>query len=149
MVFGFLKKGDMKLTLNKLSFNTGEKVIRDVSMILKKPINARGVNARLVAEQKTTQRTNDGTRTNTVNLIDVAIPLDGEKEYGTQPHDYHFEIAVPPISQAKAPDGGVGTVLQAASFLAGRSTVVNWYVDVKLDVPKGFDLGKKQAITVV
>lgn len=153
MVFGFLKKGNMKLELNKFSFSPGEEITGKVVMTLKKPVQARGVNIVLVAEQKTTNVgfSSQGAKTQTKveKVVEVPIPLDGEKEYGTQPYEYTFSVKVPDVKNAQAPEGALGTAVKAAAYLTQGAHALNWYVEAKLDVPKGFDLGKKQAITVV
>lgn len=153
MVFGFLSKGTMELQLNKFSFTPGEEIEGKVKMQLKKPCKGRSVYANLVAEEKRTQmKMRDGrmsSDTDTVKIIDVKIPLDGEKEYGTQPFEYTFKLKVPNVSNQKAPDGTMGAVMQTLSYMTTGSRVLNWFVEVKLDVPGGFDLGKKQSITVV
>jgi hypothetical protein len=153
MVFGFLKKGDMKLELNKFSFSPGEEIKGKVTMKLKKPVQARGVNVVLVAEQKTTQvgfsSGGASSKTKIEKVINVSIPLDGEKEYGTQPYEYEFSLRVPDVKNAQAPEGALGSAVKAAAYLTQGAHSLNWYVEAKLDVPKGLDVGKKQAITVV
>jgi hypothetical protein len=152
-MFGFLSKGDMKLALNKFSFSAGEEIEGKVKMQLKKPAKANGVYVTLVAEEKMSKM---GMKNGSINsqtmvkkLIDVKIPLDGEKEYGTQPYEYVFKLKVPNINNQSAPEGALGDAAKAIGYLTQGSRTVNWFIEAKLDIPKGFDLGKKQAITVV
>jgi len=147
-VFDFLSKGKMEIKLDKLSFAQGETINGSIAMQLKKPIKAKGVLVVLFAEQTNTRMTSKGMERYTQRIYEFKLPLDGEKEYGTQPYDYTFELKVPQSNQNKI--GGVaGNVMTAVSlFTVGAGGPAKWYLEAKLDVPMGFDLGKKIQLNV-
>jgi len=146
-MFGFLSKGDMKVELEKLNFSYGDMIKGKATLKLKKPQEGRGVFAILQAEKKTTRHTSNGSETRWETIFDFKQPLDGEKNYGATQYDYDFEIKVPQMQQGKAPEGFLGDLAQAASFLSGRSSSVKWYVIVKLDM-SGRDVSKKIQINI-
>jgi len=147
-MFG-LGKGKIELALDKMNYAHGETINGTVNMTLKKSINAKGVIATLFAEATQTKFTGNGVQKQTTKVFDFSIPIDGEKEYSTTPYSYTFKIAIPSRENVKAPEGVLGGVVKAAKFLAQGNNNTKWFVEVKLDVPKGFDLRKKQQINVV
>jgi hypothetical protein len=147
-MFG-MGKGKIVLALDKMNYAHGETINGKVNMTLKKSINAKGVIATLFAEQTNTKFTGNGVQKQTIKVFDFSIPLDGEREYGPSPYNYEFKITIPTKENVKAPEGVLGGVVQAAKFLSQGSKNTKWFVEVKLDVPKGFDLRKKQQINVI
>lgn len=137
----------MNLELEKLNFTYGDMIKGKATLKLKKPQEGRGVFVILQAEKKTTRYTSNGSETRWETVFDFKQPLDGEKNYGTSPYEYEFEIKVPQMEQGKAPKGIIGDLAQAASFLSGRSSSVRWYVIAKLDM-SGRDVSKKVQINV-
>lgn len=147
-MFG-MGKGKIELALDKMNYSHGETINGTVNMTLKKSIPAKGVTATLFAEQTNTKFTGNGVQKQTVKVFDFSIPLDGEREYAPSPYNYEFQIAIPAKENVKAPEGVLGGVAQAAKFLSQGNKNTKWFVEVKLDVPKGFDVRKKQQINVV
>ena len=145
----FLSKGKMEIKLDKMSFAQGESISGTVSMQLKNPAKARGVNIKLIGERKITHFTGKGTSTTIERVYNFNLQLDGEKEYTTQPYEYKFELKAPQQNQPQAPEGVMGGVAKAAAFLTtGASGPISWYLVANLDIPKGFDLSKKVQINV-
>ena len=164
MVFGLFEKGKMEIQLEKLSFSFGDTIKGKVTMKLNKPIKARGMNVSLYAIEKTS---NMGTsmslgsgisfragsrtapRTQEVRIFDFKLPFDSEKEYGTQPYEYNFEIKIPMMNQrAATPQGIVGDAVRIMSLLSSRSSVVSWWLDANLDIAMGFDVSKKVQLNI-
>ncbi|MBT4869991.1 MAG: hypothetical protein HON47_00255 [Candidatus Diapherotrites archaeon] len=147
-MFG-MGKGKMNLILDKMNYAHGETINGKVNMTLKKPVAAKGVIATIFAETTQTKFTGNGMQKQTMKIFDFSIPLDGEREYSSAPYNYEFQITIPQKEEIKAPEGIIGGVAQAAKFLSQGMKNTKWFVEVKLDVPKGFDLRKKQQINVV
>jgi hypothetical protein len=162
-MFGFFEKGKIEIKLEKLNFSFGDTIKGTVLMQLKKPIKAKGVSISLVGEQKTTGINSSGmsfgtsvsfgsssskNTTKIERIFDFKMPLDVEKEYGTQPYEYAFEIKVPMIGQSSPPQGFVGDFAKAMSFLSTKRSVVTWYLETGLDIPMGFDVSKKIQINI-
>jgi len=149
-LFGFLK-GKMGITVNKMSFSAGESITGTVTMELKKLVSARAVRISLIGEQKTTRMTANGMRTVVQQIYNFPLPLDGEKEYTTQPYTYNFELKAPQIPSTNIPGGVAGTAIKAAGFLMNGFVMggaISWYLVADLDVPKGFDVAKKLQINI-
>jgi len=147
-MFG-MGKGKITLTLDKMNYAHGETINGTVTMTLKKAIQAKGVIVTLFAEATQTKFTGNGVQKQTTRIFDFSVPLDSEKEYGNTPYNYEFKIIVPTKENVKAPEGVLGGVAQAAKFLSQGKQNTKWFVEAKLDVPKGFDVHKKQQINVV
>ncbi len=148
-LFGLFSKGNMDIKLDKASFSAGESIIGTVTMQLKKPIKSRGVVISIIGERKVTRMAGNGLESRVEQVFNFDTNLDGEKEYITQPYEYKFELKAPQQNQAKAPEGALGAVVNAASFLTvGSAGPISWYLIAKLDVPKGFDLSKKVKIMI-
>lgn len=151
MVFGF-GKGKIEMTLNKYGFGFGETITGTVNLQLKKPYHARGLYVRLLGEEISShmERDSDGNmrrETRRHKLWDQKIPISGEMDYsGGQ---YNFQLPTPAQAPyASAPGGTVGTVMQAAAYLSGVDRRYEWHVIAYLDIPKGFDVKKKQQINL-
>ena len=151
MVFGF-GKGKIEMTLNKYGFGFGETITGTVNLQLKKPYQARGLYVMLLGEEITKKqvRGSDGhmrTETHRHTIWDQKIPLGGEQEYsGGQ---YNFQLPTPAQAPyAQAPGGTMGNVVQAATFLTGQNRRHEWHVIAFLDIPKGFDVKKKQQVNI-
>ena len=152
-MFGLGSKGKMEIQLNKFNFHPGETVEGTVSLKLKKPLEGNELSITIVGEEKISQRGVDGRRTTRrQKIFDFKQPLDGQKEYtaGEQPLVYPFRIVIPAnvLEQQKAPEGTLGTVMQAAKFLSGSRKNISWYLYANLDVPKSVDVRKKVQINV-
>ncbi len=112
-------------------------------MTLKKSVQAKGVIATLFAETIQTKFTGNGVQKQTVKVFDFSISLDEEREYAASPYNYNFQITIPQREQVKMPEGVLGGIAQTAKFLTQGIQNTKWFVEVKLDIPKGFDLRKK------
>lgn len=150
-MFGFLK-GKMNVQLEKYQFSPGEEIVGKLSMNLKKPVEANGVNVRLLGREKITTRRGDQSSTDFVTIFDFEQPLDGSKTYpsGTE-LSYDFKIKIPEDvlskSSAVSAEGTLGTIMKAASHMSDKSKRLDWYLIGRLD-SKGFDLKKKIKINV-
>ena len=149
MVFGLFEKGKMELVLPKLQYARGEEISGTINLALNKPLMARGVRVTIFAEVTNTRIGPRGVERYTSRAFDFSIPIDGEKEYGTMPYTYQFKINVPAANTASTPGGVAGGVMQAMNFLSAGSVNMKWFLEAKLDVPKGFDVSKKMQINVV
>lgn len=148
-MFGF-GKGKIDLKLEKLNFKPGETIKGTVSLELKEPIQARGLKVLFygIAKQSQTGFSSSGGvkhRSNTKKIHNFEMTLDGEKEY--KQGEYNFKIAIPQNAVPKMPSGALGGMVQAAQFL-GAVPNIKWFVEAKLDIPKGFDVRKKIQINI-
>ena len=160
MVFGFLKKGKVELNLNKMNFTQGEVIEGNVKMQLDKPIQAKGFFVTIFAEVVTQNvggmklygggRTTSigGVSSNTQRAFEFKQQLDTKKEYGTQPYEYSFKINVPSGQDQQKIDGPMGSVASAVKLFTIGNQHTKWFVEAKLDVPKGFDISKKVQINI-
>ena len=112
-------------------------------------MKARGVFISLIGEQKTTTLTSKGPQTTNQIVFSFGLPLDSEKEYGTQKFEYSFDIKAPPMSGQKAPEGIVGGIATAASLFGLGAKPIMWYLLAKLDIPLGFDVSKRMQVNIV
>ncbi len=137
-------KGNINIVLEKTNFGYGETVSGRATMTLKKIVNARGVNVILFAERKV----NDGDGgTRTQRTYEQVINLDKEQEYPAKDYLYDFKLQLPYDNKANV-EGKVGAVLNAFNALGKMMSPLKWYVEVKLDIPKGFDVSKRIQISV-
>ena len=79
-MFGFLK-GKIDVILSNYQYKKGDIIRGNVTMNIKKDIPAKALTAQLVAMQKTTAYTGEGTQSSYVKIYDFKYPLDGEKIY--------------------------------------------------------------------
>ena len=146
-MFG-LGKGKIDLILEKTSYAHGEVVNGQIKMMLKKPIQAKGVIVTLFAERVTTTMYNGSRQRKTQKVFEFSIPVDGEKLYEATQKDYTFQIQVPQENEIKV-EGKIGGALKAIQSFGKMMSPTKWFIEAKLDVPKGFDVRKKQQINVV
>ncbi len=134
--------------LEKTSFSHGETINGKINMQLKKPIMAKGVIVTLFAEKTSTTMGNNGMQKNKSRVFEFSVPIDQEREYGTNPTEYTFQIQVPGQNEINI-EGKVGTALKALNALGNMMSSTKWFVEAKLDIPKGFDVSKKLQIQVI
>ena len=148
-MFGF-GKGKIEIQLNKYGFSLGETINGKVSLKLKKPIKARGVNIRLVGIRKETRYSDSGKTSGSNNIFDFKQPLDGLKEYGVDEKVYDFKIKIPNnvLTQPKFGQSTIGTLVGAAQILSGTMSSINWYLIANLDIVSGIDISKKVQINI-
>jgi hypothetical protein len=167
-MFGF-GKGKIDIAIQKTNYAPGDTISGNVSLTLKKPVNAREVSISLIGEHKTTQTTprvggpmgsggmSMSTTTKTVRIYDFKQQLDSEKEY-SQGREYRFEIKIPADIMGMSPqmpgqEGKLGQVLKVAQTAAAMTGAIpfqriKWYLLAKLDIPGGLDISKKVDITI-
>ena len=147
-LFGFLKKGKIEIVVSRMNYLFNETISGTVKMQLNKPIEARGMRVKLVAEQEVYVRQHNGNYTKqTKTLYEFTQPLDGAKTYSIEPVEYKFDIKTPAsLSQ----QGGIGMQLVSSgmSLLGTRPGPIRWWLDASLDIPKGFDVSTRLQITV-
>jgi len=88
--------------------------------------------------------TPNGIQRSTTRTFEFSVPLDTEKTYITAPISYKFKIGIPSATPTSAPSGIAGAVVQVVSALAMGNQSTKWYLEAKLDIPKGFDVSKKK-----
>lgn len=152
MGIGFWK-GKMELKLDKYSFDPGENIKGTLIYKLKKNTKARKITIRLIGEEKQTSRRRDSdghmtTDTRTVKFFDLEIPLDGEKDYKEGSYDFNVPIPKNLFDPGQRPKGVVGDIVGALESLGGSRRDIQWTLMANLDIPKGFDLSKKQKIVI-
>ena len=148
-MFGF-GKGKVDIQLSKYNFSPGETIQGTVTLKLNKSIKAKGFNIRLICERKITKMSTSRMDTRIVKVFDFKQPLDKEREYPAgQELSYNFSMNIPKDFSSSMPDGALGSIAKAASFLSRQSSHFNWYMLASLDIPMGFDVSKKVQINVV
>jgi len=151
-------KGKINISIQKTIYAPGDIISGNVSLTVKKPVNARELSVSLIGERKSTsvsfgQTTSSNTQI--IRVYDFKQQLDAEKEY-TQGGEYPFEIKIPADilgSKPQMPDlegpaaQGIKIVEEFAQ-MAGAFRPVQWYLLAKLDIPKGLDINKKVDISI-
>jgi hypothetical protein len=170
MVFGLFKKGNIELNLNKFNFTQGEVIEGTAKLQLNKPIQAKGFFVVIFAELITQnarvggiggfgmqpisgKRTSTsvggiGMNTNKQRAFEFKQLLDGEKEYGTSPYEYSFKINVPNQNNQGKTDGPMAGLASAIKMFTIGNQHIKWFVEAKLDIPKGLDVSKKVQINI-
>jgi hypothetical protein len=156
---GLFSKGKANILITKTSYAPGETISGSATLAVDKPVLAKEFRVSLVGEQKTTHQRRDAdghytTETQTTRVYDFKQQLDGEKEYAGKT-EYNFAIKVPQdiLAGIQPPqmEGTAGQVFrfaQGAAAMMGGIPRTNWFVEVSLDIPKGFDVNKKVDITI-
>ncbi|MDD4250754.1 MAG: hypothetical protein PHX27_01015 [Candidatus ainarchaeum sp.] len=170
MVFGLFEKGKIELNLNKFNFTQGEVIEGNLKMKLKKPANAKGIFLTIFAEQ-TTQNANIGgigvfgmqpisgrktstsiggigTSKTTTRAFEFTQQIDGEKEYGIQEYNYDFKINVPNQNTQSKMEGPMSGIANTLKMFTIGNQYTKWFIEAKLDIPKGIDVGKKIQINI-
>lgn len=152
MVFGFFEKGKVDLELNKFNFSIEEVIEGTAKLQLKKPVKAKGffvvIFAELITQKANVRGVGMSTSTNVKRAFEFKQQLDGEKEYDLQPFEYKFKINVPNQNNQAKMDGPMASVASAIKMFTVGNQHVKWYVEAKLDIPGGFDVGKKVQINI-
>ncbi|HLC36816.1 MAG TPA: hypothetical protein VJK05_04395 [archaeon] len=144
-MFG-LAPGKIEIQLNKTNFKSGETIKGKLKLDLNKPVDARELRIVFRGEQERTEYFQGRRQTRTQVIHEFKLSLGGQQTYSSG--EYEFEIQVPSIPAPKAPEGILGTVMNAASFLGGPSMRVKWFLDSSLDIPGGIDVSKKVQVSV-
>lgn len=142
-----MEKGNIELQLEKYNLSPGDTIKGEVLLKLKKPVHARALKIRFIGEQVTRKTSLSGTHVSSSSqktyVHKFVMSPDGEKEYFNE--NYSFEITIPKdiIQRATAPpEGAIGDLVKAAQIPSGVNRRIDWYVEAKLDVPKGLDVRK-------
>jgi hypothetical protein len=163
MVFG-LGAGKMTISLDKSNYSFGETIKGTAFLDLKQSINARGVKLKFWGEEITkyygsnsnvsvgsarlgSRTKNFGNRNETRKVNEVLIDLEqGEKDYSSK--EYEFELKIPQYFLPEAK--GASLNLGPLSLKAGnsRNTTIKWFLEISLDIPKGFDVSKKIQLNI-
>ena len=147
-----------------MNVNTINAVISGkISLKLKKPVKARGINISLIGERKTTQTKgmmgNQGMSASTqrVRIYDFKQQLDTEKEY-SQGQEYSFEMKIPGDILSVKPqipefEGKLGQGLKIAQAAATMTGIIplqqtRWYLLANLDITGGMDIKGKADIII-
>lgn len=147
-MFGLGSK-KIDIIIGKTNFSSGEKITGTIKLSLDKSVKARALRVSVKAIKTERIKSGGESRTSRHTLCDAKIDIDGEKEYPAGDVEYPFEIAVPVgITGGPAFDGALGNAVKAASFLAGRSMRLEWFLTANLDVPLKLDVSKKIQIFV-
>lgn len=148
MVFGLFEAGKIDILLDKTNFSFGEEINGKVTLSLKKPIKARALKVIIFSETTSTKLTTKGMKKSTSRSFEFVNTLDGEKEYPQSPLEYEFKLKVPAAQNNNIPQGTMGEVTKAISFLSTKNQTSKWFIEAKLDIPGGFDVHKKIQINV-
>ena len=145
-MFG-LGKGSIDILIDKRVFAQGESIKGKLVLKLHQPTNARELRIALVGERKQSRFDGKTHHTEIVHVYDFKLPLDSEKQYGTN-SEYSFELKAPVLSGVQQEAGGaVAAVLDMLNTL-NRQGPINWYLDASLDIQGSFDVNKKVAINI-
>lgn len=156
-------KGKINIVLQRTNYAPGDIISGNVTLVLKKPVKARGVSVSLIGEQKSTRvggmpgSKDMSTTTQSIRIYDFKQQLDSEKEY-SQGQEYRFEIKIPADILSTKPQmpelgGKLGQglkVAQAAAAMTGAIPLqqTKWYLLAKLDIPGGMDIKKTADVTI-
>ncbi|MFH1649232.1 MAG: hypothetical protein ABIA93_01660 [Candidatus Woesearchaeota archaeon] len=141
-MFG-LGKGKIVLALPTFQYRQGEQIDGVLNLDLKKPLQAKKLQVRLLATQKRQVKETSNGRTYYRSIIDTIfdfpVVLAGEKTYPAGQAQFPFKILIPRDAIQKPASGGaVGAVLQGISMMSGVG-MVEWQLAANLDV-SGLDV---------
>jgi len=148
-------KGRIEVAIPKTHFTPGDTISGKVSLTLKKPVKAKEMCISLIGEQTTTRGgglAGGERKEEKERFYNFKVSLDGEKEYD-KGGDYPFEIKIPADilstrGQLPQPGGGVGQAMKIAQVVVGAGVATKWYLEAKLDVPRGIDIRRETHITI-
>lgn len=149
------EKGKIEVSIPRTSYAPGDTISGKVALAVKKPVKAKEVSISLVGEQTVTRGgglAGGERKQEKERFYDFKVSLDGEKEYD-KGGEYPFEIKIPPDilsarGQLPQPGGAVGQAFKIAQAVAGAGVSTKWYLQAKLDVPRGIDIKKEAHITI-
>ncbi len=159
MIFGlFGPNGKIEIKLNQFNYHPGDTVQGTVQLTLKEAVQANGVSVTLRGILSITSGSGNSRSTRDTPLMDVTMPLDGEKQYTpTQlPIVYPFKIIIPPnvIPPIPAPataTGMLGEALKIGQMLGTLPVEIRqyrWELKTKLDIRMGLDLSQTVQLNV-
>jgi len=137
-------KGRIEVAIPKTHFTPGDTISGKVSLTLKKPVKAKEMCISLIGEQTTTRGgglAGGERKEEKERFYNFKVSLDGEKEYD-KGGDYPFEIKIP------ADILSTRGQLPIAQVVVGAGVATKWYLEAKLDVPRGIDIRRETHITI-
>jgi len=147
-MFGFLAGGKVDIFPEKTNFKYGETINGKAVLDLKNAKKARGLYVVLIAERTSTSMGSKGTKTSKQRLVDLIIPIDGEKEYPAGKQEYNFSIQIPQENKVQI-EGNVGAAINMLQSIGEMFSPIKWYLEVKLDIAGGVDIRKQIQISVI
>lgn len=140
----FLTGGNIQIIPEKTNFNYGETITGKIILNLKKPKNARGLYVVLIGERRNMMGSKN---TNRQRICELPIPIDTEKLYNIGTHEYSFNIQIPQENKIQGNETAAA-VMQMAQSVGDMFSPIRWFIEVKLDIPKAFDIRKVIPINV-
>jgi len=148
-----MMKGKIEISLNNFNFSPGDSINGKIILNLKKPIQAKSLNVRLVAESSSNKRTTLGNSKHTHSqkhiLFDFIQPIDGEKTYSAGQTEYDFSIKVPENAVTNSTGNAIADNLikSAGQVFFDNLSFIKWYVTTELDIA-GWNLSNKVQINI-
>lgn len=137
-------KGKIIISLSNYNYSPGDTINGQVTLKLRKSVEASALNVRLTGERHNRSIANTGGRNQPNNQIvfDFAQPIDGEKIYSAGEQTYNFSIKIPQSVNTNL-EGIAGTVVKSIQILAGQDNLVKWYLTSTLEA-KGINVKSKK-----
>ena len=152
---GLFSKNKLTLKLEKFAFAPGETIKGSFIIDLKKTYYIRKIQVSLIGRRKEEYvHPKNGVSYNYYNVFDFDLPLAPEGDYQYQ--QFHFEIKIPSniLQHSETPvgfdpDSTLGKIQQfGRAFTNAKLFPIEWLVQAHIDIPKNFDLKKKQEIII-
>jgi hypothetical protein len=176
-MLGFKGKGTIDIVLDKQTYSFGDTVTGKVRLKLDKPVHAKALVVTIYATEKVygsgamggslvmgaamsrnpMAMMNTGMRQTKETLYNFKLNLDSEKEYGTEPLEYPFELKIPannsnvqPAQQGNAAPGGaaVSMLSNPMSQMMFQTGIAMWYIKAELDIPLSLGVSKTVQLNV-
>lgn len=147
-------KGKIGIQLDKFNFTPGEVITGNLTLNLKKALDASALEVGLIGVSDSTNYNVSSGKgvsrsSSSKNIFDFSYPLDGEKIYNPGSMPYKFQIKIPENVLTKVGTGNqaVDNVIKTAMFVTGNNRRIKWYVTGRLKIG-GFDIRKKIQINI-
>jgi hypothetical protein len=139
-------KGTIKIDCKNNTFDPGETIKGNIHLIIKKQTNGNKLTISLVADETTTYRDGDESRTEHDEVYRDELVVEDKKMYPLgYEQTYDFALKIPAMdAPGKQVDGVVGAVFDAFS-VNRRKTKIEWQLEARLDA-EGLDLVNKKDI---
>lgn len=143
-------KGDIKISLNKTSFSSGEIINGNISVIAKKEIEVNRIYVKLIGKKKHKSRSTDGKTSSSWRIIyQNEIPLEGQTILQSNSNkSYNFNLKAPTRSDIGGPSINnefINNAIKAIQTFSGER--YKWHIEAIADA-KGLDLTKKKSIFI-
>ncbi len=136
-MFGWFKKGDVMIEIPSNTYSYGDTVEGNVTLKLKKPLDARGFKVRIYAKRRTKSMKPGNNRTEYTNVFDSVQILDSNKNFGTEEKTYSFKIKLP---KNFVHNQVTSSIIKSVQLLSGNTERTYWYLQAYLDIPMGIDV---------